>query len=200
MSSIWPDRDINTDLPYTKQAFYHSAMYPIPFVFFHQSNLFNFCEIFCLFSPKITYGGRVTDAWDQRCLRTILKRFFAPHTLDEKYKFSESGMSLKCITESLIEKNQQTPCDRAMCWSWNFLRLKQLASYLFHFYRFIWYPMWKSNIFFCLEIAQLYLASSDTNFVVWSSLILFVLRFCVLRSFFITNSYGGTLLQVCKKK
>ena len=40
---------------------------------------------------EITYGGRVTDAWDQRCLRTILRRFFAPNTMEEGFKFSESG-------------------------------------------------------------------------------------------------------------
>lgn len=40
---------------------------------------------------EITYGGRVTDAWDQRCLRTILKRFFSPVTLDPGYTFSTSG-------------------------------------------------------------------------------------------------------------
>ncbi|CAI8029533.1 Dynein heavy chain 6, axonemal [Geodia barretti] len=41
---------------------------------------------------EITYGGRVTDAWDQRCLRTILKRFFSPNTLEEDYKYSYSGV------------------------------------------------------------------------------------------------------------
>uniref|UniRef100_A0A4W3JLA8 Dynein axonemal heavy chain 6 n=1 Tax=Callorhinchus milii TaxID=7868 RepID=A0A4W3JLA8_CALMI len=41
---------------------------------------------------EITYGGRVTDAWDQRCLRTILKRFFSSETLNEAYKYSESGI------------------------------------------------------------------------------------------------------------
>ncbi|XP_063314781.1 dynein axonemal heavy chain 6 [Pelobates fuscus] len=41
---------------------------------------------------EITYGGRVTDAWDQRCLRTILKRFFSPETLEEKYCYSTSGI------------------------------------------------------------------------------------------------------------
>ena len=41
---------------------------------------------------EITYGGRVTDAWDQRCLRTILKRFFARETLDKDYKYSASGI------------------------------------------------------------------------------------------------------------
>ena len=37
---------------------------------------------------EITYGGRVTDNWDQRCLRTILKRFFSPETLEPGYKYS----------------------------------------------------------------------------------------------------------------
>ncbi|KAF7239972.1 Dynein heavy chain 6, axonemal [Varanus komodoensis] len=44
---------------------------------------------------EITYGGRVTDAWDQRCLRTILRRFFSPETLKDEYKYSESGKSKK---------------------------------------------------------------------------------------------------------
>ncbi|CAL1548575.1 unnamed protein product, partial [Lymnaea stagnalis] len=37
---------------------------------------------------EITYGGRVTDAQDQRCLRTILKLFFRQETLKPKYKYS----------------------------------------------------------------------------------------------------------------
>lgn len=41
---------------------------------------------------EITYGGRVTDSWDQRCLRTVLSRFFAPNTLEEGYQFSQSGV------------------------------------------------------------------------------------------------------------
>ncbi|KAK6493365.1 dynein heavy chain 6 [Huso huso] len=41
---------------------------------------------------EITYGGRVTDAWDQRCLRTILKGFFSPPILNKNYKYSASGM------------------------------------------------------------------------------------------------------------
>uniref|UniRef100_A0A2A4JMT0 Dynein heavy chain region D6 P-loop domain-containing protein n=1 Tax=Heliothis virescens TaxID=7102 RepID=A0A2A4JMT0_HELVI len=39
----------------------------------------------------ITYGGRVTDMWDQRCLTTILKLFFSPPTLEEGYVYSQSG-------------------------------------------------------------------------------------------------------------
>ncbi|XP_045894232.1 dynein axonemal heavy chain 6-like [Micropterus dolomieu] len=41
---------------------------------------------------EITYGGRVTDAWDQRCLRTVLKGFFSPQTLDPSYTYSPSGI------------------------------------------------------------------------------------------------------------
>ncbi len=46
----------------------------------------------CLSPGEITYGGRVTDAWDQRCLRTILKGFFSPKTLEPSYTFSSSGI------------------------------------------------------------------------------------------------------------
>ncbi|XP_038570255.1 dynein heavy chain 6, axonemal isoform X1 [Micropterus salmoides] len=41
---------------------------------------------------EITYGGRVTDAWDQRCLRTVLKGFFSPQTLEPSYTYSPSGI------------------------------------------------------------------------------------------------------------
>lgn len=48
--------------------------------------------VLCLFIiGLITYGGRVTDMWDQRCLSTILKLFFSPPTLEEEYTYSKSG-------------------------------------------------------------------------------------------------------------
>ncbi|XP_061490002.1 dynein axonemal heavy chain 6 isoform X2 [Rhineura floridana] len=50
---------------------------------------------------EITYGGRVTDAWDQRCLRTVLRRFFSPETLEEEYKYSESGIYFAPVADSL---------------------------------------------------------------------------------------------------
>ena len=43
----------------------------------------------------------MTDSWDQRCLRTILKRFFAPHTLEEDYKYSNSGIYYSPESDSL---------------------------------------------------------------------------------------------------
>ena len=41
---------------------------------------------------EITYGGRVTDEWDQRCLKTILKNFSSEKILDQDYAYSESGI------------------------------------------------------------------------------------------------------------
>ncbi|XP_067440238.1 dynein axonemal heavy chain 6 [Thunnus thynnus] len=50
---------------------------------------------------EITYGGRVTDAWDQRCLRTILKGFFSPQTLEPDYTYSCSGIYYAPETDKL---------------------------------------------------------------------------------------------------
>ena len=47
----------------------------------------------------------MTDAWDQRCLRTVLKRFFAPEILEQGYKFSPSGM----INSSFEDKQTRNP-------------------------------------------------------------------------------------------
>ncbi|KAK2908777.1 hypothetical protein Q8A67_004614 [Cirrhinus molitorella] len=55
---------------------------------------------------EITYGGRVTDAWDQRCLRTILKSFFSPATLGDDYTYSKSGIYFAPNSDSLTEYKQ----------------------------------------------------------------------------------------------
>lgn len=52
---------------------------------------------------QITYGGRVTDKWDQRCLSTILKTFFAPNTLEEGYKYSPSGVYYAPNMNTIVE-------------------------------------------------------------------------------------------------
>lgn len=41
---------------------------------------------------SITYGGRVTDRWDERCLNTILKRFLVPEALAPDFVYSASGV------------------------------------------------------------------------------------------------------------
>jgi dynein heavy chain len=43
-------------------------------------------------TSEITYGGRVTDHWDERCLSTVLKRFFTDQALNDEYKYSPSGI------------------------------------------------------------------------------------------------------------
>jgi dynein heavy chain len=55
---------------------------------------------------EITYGGRVTDYWDLRCLKTILKIFFSPQILRPSYKYSSSGIYY-CPTHSKLESYQQ---------------------------------------------------------------------------------------------
>ncbi|XP_056619544.1 dynein axonemal heavy chain 6 [Triplophysa dalaica] len=55
---------------------------------------------------EITYGGRVTDAWDQRCLHTILKGFFSPATLEEGYIYSKSGIYFAPDSDSLTDYKQ----------------------------------------------------------------------------------------------
>ena len=44
------------------------------------------------FKGQITYGGRITDPWDQRCLTTILKGYFSEPTLAKNHKYSPSGL------------------------------------------------------------------------------------------------------------
>lgn len=43
-------------------------------------------------NAEITYGGRVTDEWDQRCIRTILKTFSNEKILEDGYTYSQSGI------------------------------------------------------------------------------------------------------------
>jgi dynein heavy chain len=40
----------------------------------------------------INYGGRVTDAWDQRCLSETLKRFYCLENLEDGYFYDEENI------------------------------------------------------------------------------------------------------------
>ena len=51
---------------------------------------------------EITYGGRITDNWDQRCLCSILKNFSSPQILQENYSYSESGR-YKCPQSKFLK-------------------------------------------------------------------------------------------------
>lgn len=49
-------------------------------------------EALTYLTGEITFGGRVTDEWDRRTLKSILSRFYNPMILDDSYKFSPSGI------------------------------------------------------------------------------------------------------------
>ncbi|KNC97013.1 uncharacterized protein SPPG_09508 [Spizellomyces punctatus DAOM BR117] len=49
-------------------------------------------EALSYLTGEITFGGRVTDDWDRRTLRSILNRFYCPAILDDGYRFSPSGV------------------------------------------------------------------------------------------------------------
>lgn len=43
-------------------------------------------------NAEVTWGGRVTDYWDQRCLRTILQTFSSAPAVEPRYTYSPSGV------------------------------------------------------------------------------------------------------------
>eukprot|EP00116_Pleurobrachia_bachei_P000174 sb/3460436/ len=52
-------------------------------------------------TAEITYGGRVTDAWDQRVLKVVLERFFQPSSLEPGYLYCSSDLYHPLETISL---------------------------------------------------------------------------------------------------
>lgn len=61
---------------------------------------------------EVTWGGRVTDYWDQRCLKTILKIFGTVRIVEPAYQYSSSGV-YRCpdgtTVEAFKEYAQQLP-------------------------------------------------------------------------------------------
>ena len=42
---------------------------------------------------EVTYGGRVTDDWDRRCLHSLLQKYYNPKALTEQYYYDDDKVS-----------------------------------------------------------------------------------------------------------
>ena len=46
---------------------------------------------------EIIYGGRVTDGWDQRCLETLLERFYTKDVLEDGISYQGTEVLFNVI-------------------------------------------------------------------------------------------------------
>lgn len=56
---------------------------------------------------EITWGGRVTDSWDQRCLKTVLKIFTFEKILDASYKYCRGDPYYRDPIKSTIQEYKE---------------------------------------------------------------------------------------------
>ena len=47
-------------------------------------------------AAEANYGGRVTDKWDSRLIKSLLKKFYTPDIFKADYTFSPSGLYKVC--------------------------------------------------------------------------------------------------------
>lgn len=59
----------------------------------------------------ITYGGRVTDDWDRRCLHSLLNSFYSPDALKPGYLYSDDGVSLISVIYAVVFVSQLSRLD-----------------------------------------------------------------------------------------
>jgi dynein heavy chain len=45
-------------------------------------------------TAEVTYGGRVTDMWDKRCLLNIVEKFCSPDCLEDGFSYTSCMVSL----------------------------------------------------------------------------------------------------------
>ena len=48
-------------------------------------------------TAEITYGGRVTDIWDKRCLMNIVEKFCSPDSLEDGFSYTGRQVNLSCL-------------------------------------------------------------------------------------------------------
>ena len=46
---------------------------------------------------EVTFGGRVVDEWDMRCLKTLFDKFCNPEMLKDDYSFSSNEVRNECL-------------------------------------------------------------------------------------------------------
>jgi len=87
---------------------------------------------------ECNYGGRVTDDWDRRCLRTMLNDFYTPQIIsDPKYKFSASGLyhcPPKGKYEDYLEFIRVGALQISQAFSFLLVRLKLILHRAFNLY------------------------------------------------------------------
>ena len=49
---------------------------------------------------EVTYGGRVTDDNDRRCLHSLLQKFYHPRALNSQYAYSPDKVSERIILKT----------------------------------------------------------------------------------------------------
>ena len=65
-------------------------------------------------TAEITYGGRVTDMWDKRCLVNIVEKFCSSDCLEEGFSYTSSKVSLNKPYHSIIPYYIIIPCSSSL--------------------------------------------------------------------------------------
>jgi hypothetical protein len=65
-------------------------------------------------TAEITYGGRVTDMWDKRCLVNIVEKFCSSDCLEEGFSYTSSKVGLNKPYHSIIPYYIIIPCSSSL--------------------------------------------------------------------------------------
>ncbi|KAJ3093097.1 Dynein heavy chain 6, axonemal [Quaeritorhiza haematococci] len=80
ISYDWSNSDLEVSMIILRNMLFDNIGKPLPW------------DALTYLTGEITFGGRVTDDWDRRTLRTILAKYYTPKILEDAYRFSPSGV------------------------------------------------------------------------------------------------------------